>query len=285
MRQQHVRPTIESLETRSLLSVVAVELGHHHVGAHAEHVRRDVEHVRKEFEARPEGSSYPDDASFVRGWNDFNHNRYDRVPPTGVAASPVSPTSSPTSPTASPTSPTTSPPAPTPSPTPTPTPSPTPTPTPTPTPPPTGSPTPGPGTPTSPTSSPIASPVKISVTTNQAVYTPGQTVTMTFTETNDSNSSIRVPIGPSIDGFTITSGGKTVWRSNSGIEPAVHRAREYRTGRVDHADGDLDRERGGRNLHRARISWIPMPLLPHLRSSRVPPLRDETPWSVRNWWS
>jgi hypothetical protein len=61
--------------------------------------------------------------------------------------------------------------------------------------------------------------VKISVTTNQAVYTPGQTVTMTFTETNDSKSSMRVPIGPSIDGFKITSGGKTVWRSNSGIEP------------------------------------------------------------------
>jgi hypothetical protein len=61
--------------------------------------------------------------------------------------------------------------------------------------------------------------VAISVTTNQAVYTPGQTVKMTFTETNDTKSIMRVPIGPSIDGFTVTSGGKTVWRSNSGIEP------------------------------------------------------------------
>ena len=59
----------------------------------------------------------------------------------------------------------------------------------------------------------------VSVTTNQAVYTPGQTVKMTFTETNHTNSSIRVPIGPSIDGFTVTSGGKTIWRSNSGMEP------------------------------------------------------------------
>jgi hypothetical protein len=42
---------------------------------------------------------------------------------------------------------------------------------------------------------------------------------MTFTETNESDSSIRVPIGPSIDGFTITSGGKAVWVSNSGVEP------------------------------------------------------------------
>ena len=59
----------------------------------------------------------------------------------------------------------------------------------------------------------------ISVTTNQAVYTTGQTVKMTFTETNDTKSSVRVPIGPSIDGFTVTSGGKTVWKSNSGVEP------------------------------------------------------------------
>ena len=42
---------------------------------------------------------------------------------------------------------------------------------------------------------------------------------MTFTETNTSDSTVRVPIGPSIDGFTITQNGATVWRSNSGIEP------------------------------------------------------------------
>ena len=42
---------------------------------------------------------------------------------------------------------------------------------------------------------------------------------MTFTETNDSDDTVDVPIGPSIDGFTITSGGKMIWRSNSGVEP------------------------------------------------------------------
>ena len=42
---------------------------------------------------------------------------------------------------------------------------------------------------------------------------------MTFTETNTSDSTVRVPIGPSIDGFTITHDGATVWKSNSGIEP------------------------------------------------------------------
>jgi len=42
---------------------------------------------------------------------------------------------------------------------------------------------------------------------------------MTFTETNTGDSTVRVPIGPSIDGFTITQNGATVWKSNSGIEP------------------------------------------------------------------
>jgi Intracellular proteinase inhibitor len=195
MRQQHVRPTIESLETRSLLSVMAVELGHHHVGAHAEHVRRDVEHVRKELRhAQKEVHTPTTPASSETGTTSTTTGTT-VSPPTGVVSSPTSPTT----------------------PSPAPTPSPTPAPTPTLT-----SPTPGlptQGTPTSPTTGTPASPVAISVKTNQAVYTPGQTVTMTFTETNDTKSSMRVPIGPSIDGFTVTSGGKTVWRSNSGIEP------------------------------------------------------------------
>ena len=213
MRQQHVRPTFESLESRSLLSVVAVEVGRHHLGAHAEHVRRNVEHVKKELRhAQKEVHTSSTPASSEAG-STSSATGTTVSPPTGVTGSPTSPTTPPPAPTPAPM------PSPAPSPTPAPTPTPTPAPTPTPTPPPTGSPTPGPGTPTSPTTSPTASPVEISVTTNQAVYTPGQTVKMTFTETNDSKSSIRVPIGPSIDGFTVTSGGKTVWRSNSGVEP------------------------------------------------------------------
>ena len=42
---------------------------------------------------------------------------------------------------------------------------------------------------------------------------------MTFTETNNTGSTAFVNAGPSIDYFFVTSGGQTVWRSNSGISP------------------------------------------------------------------
>jgi hypothetical protein len=187
MRQQHTRPTIESLETRSLLSVVAVELGHHHVGAHAEHVRRAVAHVRKELKHAHKEVHAPTRPASLEAGTTSTTTGTTVSPPTGVVTSPTSPTTPSPAPTPAPTTPTS------------------------------GSPTQG--TPTSPTTGAPVSPVAIGVTTNQAVYTPGQTVTMTFTETNDTKSSMSVPIGPSIDGFTVTSGGKTVWRSNSGIEP------------------------------------------------------------------
>jgi hypothetical protein len=57
--------------------------------------------------------------------------------------------------------------------------------------------------------------VVTSVTTNQSSYAPGQQVEMTFTETNGTGNVVEVVIGPSIDGFYVTDGSKTVWRSNS----------------------------------------------------------------------
>ena len=74
------------------------------------------------------------------------------------------------------------------------------------------------GTRTAPVNSPVSS-LATSLTTNQTTYTPGQVVRMTFTVTNDTGNTVSVPIGPSIDGFSVMSGGKTVWRSNSRAEP------------------------------------------------------------------
>ena len=59
-----------------------------------------------------------------------------------------------------------------------------------------------------------ASHMQESLTTNQSTYAPGQVVQMTFTITNDSGRVMMVPDGPTIDGFYVVHGGKTVWRSN-----------------------------------------------------------------------
>src|SRR5262245_50963235 len=56
-----------------------------------------------------------------------------------------------------------------------------------------------------------------SLTSNQSVYQPGQPIVMTFQETNVSNQTILVDVGPSIDGFDVTQGGALVWRSNAGF--------------------------------------------------------------------
>jgi hypothetical protein len=50
--------------------------------------------------------------------------------------------------------------------------------------------------------------------TNQASYTAGEVVRMTLIETNDTTRNVIIGVGPSIDGFSITYGGKTIWRSN-----------------------------------------------------------------------
>jgi hypothetical protein len=84
--------------------------------------------------------------------------------------------------------------------------------------PPIGMPTPPIGMPTPPIPSPVYS-LATSITTNQTSYLPGQVVKMTFTVTNDTDKTVSVPIGPSIDGFWVTSDGKTVWSSTSGVEP------------------------------------------------------------------
>jgi hypothetical protein len=58
-----------------------------------------------------------------------------------------------------------------------------------------------------------------SLTTNQASYTPGEVVRMTLIETNNTGKSITIGVGPSVDAFSITFGGKTIWRSRSGFTP------------------------------------------------------------------
>jgi hypothetical protein len=65
---------------------------------------------------------------------------------------------------------------------------------------------------------PISS-LATSITTNHNTYSPGQTVAMTFTVRNDTSATVAVTIGPSVDGFSVTSGGRTVWISNSGVTP------------------------------------------------------------------
>jgi hypothetical protein len=65
----------------------------------------------------------------------------------------------------------------------------------------------------------VAGPLEVSLTTNQASYTPGQTVRMTFTETNDTGHNVTVEFGPSNDGFFVTRNGTTIWRSNAGLTP------------------------------------------------------------------
>jgi len=67
--------------------------------------------------------------------------------------------------------------------------------------------------------------LQVSLTTNQTTYTPGQAVQMKFTETNSTGHDVAVNMGPSIDYFVITSGGRTIWRSNPGTAAQfiVHR--------------------------------------------------------------
>jgi hypothetical protein len=61
--------------------------------------------------------------------------------------------------------------------------------------------------------------IDTTVTTNEVSYTPGELVGMTLTETNKSGHDVFVAVGPSIDGFSITYGAKTIWRSNKGFTP------------------------------------------------------------------
>jgi hypothetical protein len=56
--------------------------------------------------------------------------------------------------------------------------------------------------------------------TASLVATPvGTTVDLHYTETNTSNHAISFAVGPGNDGFSASRNGKTVWISNSGVQP------------------------------------------------------------------
>ena len=62
-----------------------------------------------------------------------------------------------------------------------------------------------------------ATPGLVASLTAVAGRTPsGAQVVLTFTETNASNHDITVEQGPSIEGFTATRGGKTIWNQDAG---------------------------------------------------------------------
>jgi hypothetical protein len=65
----------------------------------------------------------------------------------------------------------------------------------------------------------LLSSLAITLKTNHPIYKVGQAVVMTLTETNVSRHDVQVSFGPSVDGFSVTHGNATVWRSNSGIQP------------------------------------------------------------------
>jgi len=58
-------------------------------------------------------------------------------------------------------------------------------------------------------------PVALTLATDQTSYAVGQPVHMTLTETNVSNHDVQVASGPATDGFFVTQGGVTIWRSNA----------------------------------------------------------------------
>jgi len=62
-------------------------------------------------------------------------------------------------------------------------------------------------------------PIAYSLTTDRAVYAPGGPVTITLTETNRTDHPVTTYGGPSLDGFTVSQGGREVWRSNEGPQP------------------------------------------------------------------
>ena len=61
--------------------------------------------------------------------------------------------------------------------------------------------------------------LSVSLTTNASSYQVGQSVQITFTETNDTSRPLTIAEGPSNDGFVIRQNGRTIWRSNAGINP------------------------------------------------------------------
>ena len=72
--------------------------------------------------------------------------------------------------------------------------------------------------------------VKVVLTSDHLVYHRGQPVVMTLTETNTSNQTVTVPLGPSTDGFYVTQNGREVWASNTGPQPLFILARTLKPG-------------------------------------------------------
>lgn len=75
----------------------------------------------------------------------------------------------------------------------------------------------------------ISTPVKpapsgglvLTLTTNRSVYRQGQPVVLTLKETNTTNHSLVLIVGPSLNGLYVNQNGNTVWRSNGGLQPAL----------------------------------------------------------------
>jgi hypothetical protein len=80
------------------------------------------------------------------------------------------------------------------------------------------------------TAAPVSQGLKITLTTDRSVYHRGQPVLMTLTETNTSNQSVDVELGPSTDGFFVTQNGRQVWASNAGVQPLFIALRTLRPG-------------------------------------------------------
>ena len=68
----------------------------------------------------------------------------------------------------------------------------------------------------------LLSSLSYSLTTDKSTYQVGQSVVLTFTETNTSDQPVNVTDGPATDGFTVSEGGTTIWQSNSGINRPGH---------------------------------------------------------------
>lgn len=66
---------------------------------------------------------------------------------------------------------------------------------------------------------PVSQALVLSLTTDHRIYQGGQPVVMILTETNSSQQDITVFDGPSINGFSASSNGHTVWTTNAGPQP------------------------------------------------------------------
>ncbi len=53
--------------------------------------------------------------------------------------------------------------------------------------------------------------------TDKASYKAGEPVTITLTETNTSNHAVTTTYGPSVDSFSVSKNGATVWGSTIGV--------------------------------------------------------------------